>query len=150
MLLKKMSHGWRVVDFGAVQCLSTPPMMGADSVIRQLIYIHSTVCELAVKCLFYLSKSLTLSLSSSSQLKMSLAFCITFWWRFFFFMYTLLKFHQSLIVVQQTERCLQVLVWNLTDNAYGSCVAVFPSDLCCWLTKLNSTTQVVYISPVMP
>lgn len=67
MLLLKMNHGWKLVDVRAVQSLSTPPMMRADSAIPQLIYIHGTVPELAVKCraLFYLSKSPTLSLSSS-------------------------------------------------------------------------------------
>lgn len=75
-VVKKMSP----VDGRALRGLSAPSMMGADSVIHQLINIHGTVCELAVKCraLFYLFKSLTLSPSSSPQLKMSLAFCITF------------------------------------------------------------------------
>lgn len=68
------------MDGRASQCLSTPPLMGADSAIHRLIYIHGTMPKLAVKCraLFYLCKSPTLSLSSSLQLKMSLAFCITF------------------------------------------------------------------------
>lgn len=66
-VVKKMSRGWKIADGGAVRGLSAPSMMGADSVIHQLICIHGTVCELAVECraLFYLFKSLTLSLSSS-------------------------------------------------------------------------------------
>lgn len=79
-VVKKTSPGRKAVDVGAVRGLSALSVMGADSVIQQLIYIHGTVCELAVKWrpLFYLFKSLTLSPSSSPQLKMSLAFSTTF------------------------------------------------------------------------
>lgn len=105
-VIKKMSHGWKIVDGRAVQGLSVPSMMGADSVIHQLIYIHGSMCELA---LFYLFKALALSLSSSPQLKMSLAFCITFWWTVgvFFNVYTT-KVLPNFDVVSQTEPCLQV------------------------------------------
>lgn len=116
MLLLKVNGGWKIMDGRASKSLSTTPLMGADSGIHRLIYIHGAVPELAVKCraLFYLCKSLTLSLSSSPQLKMSLAFCITFWRTVggFLYVYTTevwLKFD----VVQQNEQGLQVF-WQET------------------------------------
>lgn len=154
MLLLKVNGGWKIMDGRASQSLSTPPLMGADSAIHQLIYIHGTVPELAVKCraLFYLCKSPTLSLSSSPQLKMSLAFCITFWQTVggFLYVYTA-KVWLKFDVVQQNELCLQVLwqeTWLIPFIEVVLPCCLF--DPCCRLAKSNSTTRTHWIAAAMP
>lgn len=129
------------MDGRGSQSLSTPPLMGADSAIHQLIYIHGAVPELAVKCraLFYLCKSPTLSLSSSPQLKMSLAFCVAFWRTVGGFLYV----YTAEVWCCAAEWTMPpgVLTGNLTDTIYRSCAtmlsvwSMLPSDK----VKLHNT-----------